>query len=231
MDASTGVLTIVFNGPHGLSESDWDGFVLYLEGWDGNVSINGNYNIDWVDASTIRVTISGLTTVNVYGTVKGPTLDDLAASSIQYSIEYSDPNNDSESYILCIGSTGAAAVKASDGSSTSITYPLGETAFNATAIQAFNKVYIFRDGAIAMEWDGDLTGTPAFTLVDSGDYSQPTEITCTSGEFALVSNRGVVHQSDGVAVGDVISVVGANTISTDQTSGLTIGVSFNVADV
>jgi hypothetical protein len=70
VDASTGVLTIVFNGPHGLSESDWDGFVLYLEGWDGNVSINGNYNIDWVDASTIRVTISGLTTVNVYGTVK-----------------------------------------------------------------------------------------------------------------------------------------------------------------
>lgn len=231
VDAGTGVLTIVFNSPHGLSEADWDGFVLHLTGWDGNSSINGNYNIDWVDASTIRVTVSGLTTINVYGTVQGPTLDDLASSSIQYSIEYSDPNNDSESYLLCIGSTGAAAVKASDGSSTSITYPLGETAFNATAIQAFNKVYIFRDGDVAMEWDGDLTGSPTFTLVDSGEYQQPTQIVCASGEFAIIENRGVVHQSDGVAVGDVISVIGPKTIDTDQTSGLKIDASFNVAEV
>jgi len=226
-----GVLTIVFSSPHGLAEADWDGYVLYLSGWTGNASIDGNYNITWIDASTISVTVSGLTSVSVYGTVQGPTLDDLSASTIQYAIEYSDPNNDSLSYVLCIGSTGASAVKTSDGSSTDITYPTGETAVNATAIQAFNKVYIFRDGDVAMEWDGDLTGTPTFTLVDSGAYSQPTEITCSSGEFALISNRGVVHQSGGVAVGDAISVVGDKTASADQTSGLTIGASFNVANV
>lgn len=228
-----GVLTIVFSSPHGLAESDWDGYVLYLNGWDGDVSIDGNYNITWVDASTISVTVSGLTSISVggYGTVQGPTLDDLAASTIQYAIEYSDPNNDSLSYVLCIGSTGASAVRTSDGSATEITYPLGETAFNATAIQAFNKVYIFRDGEVAMEWDGDLTGTPAFTLVDSGEYDQPTQIVCASGEFAIVENRGIIHQSDGVAVGDVISVIGPRTLDTDQTSGLKIGASFNVAEV
>jgi hypothetical protein len=231
LDASTGVITIVFSSAHGLVEADWDGFVLSLQGWNGNVVLNGNYNIDWVNSTTIRVTVTGLTSISTYGTVQGPTLDDTAASTIQYAIEYGDPNNDSESYVLCVGSVGAAVVNVQTGLATQISYPLGETAFGATAIQAFNKVYIFRDGSIAMEWDGDVTGSPSFTLVNSGDYDQPTQIVCSSGEYALVENRGVVHQAVGISVGDVISVVGDKTLSTDQTSGLTIGANFNVAEV
>jgi hypothetical protein len=61
-------------------------------------------------------------------------------------------------------------------------------------IQAFNKVFIFRNGQAALEWDGDFTGTPAFTKVASGEYSQPVQIVCASGEFALIQNRGIVHQ-------------------------------------
>ena len=220
-----GVLNIVFSSPHGLAESDWDGYVLYLNGWTGDVSIDGNYNIAWVDASTISVTVSGLTSISVYGTVQGPTLDDLATSTIQYAIEYSDPNNDSLSYVLCVGSTGASAVRTSDGSTTEITYPLGETAFNATAIQAFNKVYIFRDGDVAMEWDGDLTGSPAFTLVDSGEYAQPVRLG-DGGNNTYISDGVVTVTSTahGLEVGDLIAV----TESSDQ---IVVGDEYTVASV
>jgi hypothetical protein len=46
-------------------------------------------------------------------------------------------------------------------------------------IQAFNKVFIFRNGETALEWDGDFSGTPAFTKVPSGEYSQPKRLTPT----------------------------------------------------
>jgi hypothetical protein len=98
-------------------------------------------------------------------------------------------------------------------------------------IQAFNKVFIFRNGQTALEWDGDLSGTPAFTKVASGEYSQPVQIVCASGEFALIQNRGIVNQSDGVSVGSTITVIGDKTLSTDQTSGLTIGAEFVVSKI
>jgi hypothetical protein len=67
--------------------------------------------------------------------------------------------------------------------------------------------------------------------VASGEYSQPVQIVCASGEFALIQNRGIVNQSDGVSVGSTITVIGDKTLSTDQTSGLTIGAEFVVSKV
>jgi hypothetical protein len=52
----------------------------------------------------------------------------------------------------------------------------------------------------------------------------------------LIENRGIVHQTDGVSQGDIISVVaektlGSGTDTGDQTSGLIIGERFTVAKV
>ena len=78
-----------------------------------------------------------------------------------------DPNNNSESYVLCIGTNKASVVKTSDNSTVDISYPSGLNAVGGQALQAFNKVFIFRDGKVSLEWNGVLTGTPAFTQVET----------------------------------------------------------------
>jgi hypothetical protein len=62
----------------------------------------------------------------------------------------------------------------SDGSETQIDYPAGVSiSADVGMLQAFDKVFIFRDGLTALEWNGVLTGTPAFTLVENGAYTVP----------------------------------------------------------
>ena len=85
-------------------------------------------------------------------------------------------------------------------------------------IQAFNKLYIFRDGQTrickGLSCYKYKHKSPTLELVDSGEFTQPTQIVCASGEFALIENRGIVHQVDGVSEGsEIISVVGDKTLS------------------
>lgn len=228
VDSLTGTLTLTFSGGHGIS-SDYDGYVFFLNGFVGNVEIDGNYIITRISDTQISVIVSGLTSVSVSGEVRGLSLDDSSANVIEYAIEYSDPNNNSDSYILCVGTTSAAVVKCSDGSVTSIAYPTNQTASGATAIQAFNKVIIFRDGEIAMQWDGDLTGSPSFTLVENGDYTQPVHIQTSAGEFKITNNVATVVGSSSVSVGGQIFLVSRTESS--QTSGLASDFEYTVKDV
>ena len=87
---------------------------------------------------------------------------------------FSDPDSKNEEYIVIATNSIAYAVNLRTGTATSIDYPAGETLdSDAHMVQAFNYVFIFRDGLTALEWDGDFTGTPAFQLVADGDYTQP----------------------------------------------------------
>ena len=159
-------------------------------------------------------------------------LNDDAINEIYGSTGFSNPNDISSQYIIIASNAKAIAINVADSSITDIAYPSGLIISQSVdMIQAFNKVFIFRNGQTALEWDGDLSGTPAFTKVASGEYSQPVQIVCESGEFALIQNRGIVHQEDGVSVGSTITVIGDKTLSTDQTSGLTIGAEFVVSKI
>jgi hypothetical protein len=159
-------------------------------------------------------------------------LNDDAINEIYGSTGFSNPNDIGSQYIIIASNAKAIAINVADSSTTDIAYPSGLIISQSVdMIQAFNKVFIFRNGQTALEWDGDLSGTPAFTKVASGEYSQPVQIVCASGEFALIQNRGIVNQSDGVSVGSTITVIGDKTLSTDQTSGLTIGAEFVVSKV
>jgi hypothetical protein len=165
-----------------------------------------------------------------------PQLNDGAVNAVYGSCIFSDPNDESESYIILAANTKAVAIKVSDPSTTyDLTYPGGETISSAVEmVQAFNKLIIFRKGDTPFEKDLSATNintSPTLDKVTSGEYSQPTQIVCASGEFALIENRGIVHQTDGVSQGDIISVVGDKTLSADQTSGLIIGERFTVAKV
>jgi len=165
-----------------------------------------------------------------------PQLNDDAVNAVYGSCIFSDPNDESESYIILAANTKAVAIKVSDPSTTyDLTYPGGETISSSVEmVQAFNKLIIFRKGDTPFEKDLSATNintSPTLDKVTSGEYSQPTQIVCASGEFALIENRGIVHQTDGVSQGDIISVVGDKTLSADQTSGLVIGERLTVAKI
>ena len=163
-------------------------------------------------------------------------LDDNAIDEVYGSCVFSNPNEDSDNYIIIATNAKAIAININTPTTTyDLAYPTGQSVSNdVDMIQAFNKLYIFRDGKTAFVKDlaeTNINTSPTLDLVSSGEFTQPTQIVCAAGEFALIENRGIVHQSDGVSQGSIISVVGDKTLSGDQTSGLTIGSRFTVAKV
>ena len=129
-------------------------------------------------------------------------LNDSAVNGVYGSCGYSNPNEESNEYIIISTNIKAVAIKISDGSFTDIAYPaLTNVNVKADMIQAFNKVFIFRNGKVALEWDGDFSGTPAFTEVPSGAYTQPemyyiqmTSVTSTDGLVSFVIAGDVTSQ-------------------------------------
>jgi hypothetical protein len=193
--------------------------------------------IDSVSA-TFRVDEITYTSGTPGGTVDldSSTLNDTLVNEIYGSCIFSDPNSETDSYIILAANSQAIAIKISDPSTQyTMAYPATETISEPVdMIQAFNKLIIFRKGDTPFEKDLSATNintNPQLDKVQSGEYSQPVQIVCASGEYAQIENRGIVHQSDGVSVGDTISVIGNRTIASDQDSGLKVGETFVVAKV
>jgi hypothetical protein len=156
-------------------------------------------------------------------------LNDDIVNAIYGSCAYSDPTASASQYIIIASNSKAIAIKVSDGTTTDIGYPSGITISQSVdMIQAFNKVFIFRDGRTAIEWDGDLTGTPAFTKVASGEYSQPTQLspsavnitdgkaTATFSSLADLNGTTVGHTIEIEAVGNSGLVVGERYVVAER---------------
>jgi len=191
---------------------------------------SGLYTVTIVDADTIKLTDKTYSSASGSVTVTKPTIDDDAVEGLYGSCAFSDPNDNASQFIVLATNTKAIAFNLETLVSTDIAYPSGVTiASEVDMIQAFNKVFIFRDGQTALEWDGNTAND--FTKVTSGEYSQPVQIVCAAGEFALIENRGIVHQPDGISQGDSITVIGDKTLPGDTSSGLVIGSNFVVANV
>ena len=140
-------------------------------------------------------------------------LDDDAVNEIYGSCGYSDPNASASQYIIIAANTKAIAINIATKVETDIAYPLAVTVGQPVdMIQAFNKVYIFREGKTALEWNGDFSGTPAFTKVPSGEYSQPKRLTPTRVDIV-----------DGKATATFASLVAMN--------GLNVGEKFIIESV
>ena len=104
-------------------------------------------------------------------------LNDDVVNAIYGSTGFSNPNNITSQYIVIAANAKAIAINVADGTTTDIAYPAGLAITQSVdMIQAFNKVFIFRNGETALEWDGVLTGTPEFTKVASGTYTQPVTV-------------------------------------------------------
>lgn len=155
-------------------------------------------------------------------------LDDNAVNAIYGSCAYSNPNDVTGQYIVIASNAKAIAINVADSTTTDIAYPAGIfVSQNVDMIQAFNKVFIFRNGKTALEWDGDLTGTPAFTKVASGEYSQPKQLSPTRVDIvdgkatATFANLAAMN---GLGVGDRFIVETSGSPST-----FTVGTEYIVA--
>ena len=170
---------------------------------------NGNRLITVIDATTIEITVVGLSG-SIAGTavVGAPRLEDGAVNAVYGSCLFSDPDTNNTEYIV-IATTGFAyAIKLSDGTSTEIDYPAGVSiSADVGMLQAFNQVFIFRDGLTALQWNGTLTGTPAFTLVENGAYAQPAYLDANNNTVILDGLVTVSETAHGVTVGERVYVI------------------------
>lgn len=185
---------------------------INLSGVTG-ITPDPNGNRPFTKDSSTQITISDKTYSGTAGgtaTVKFAILDDSAVNAIYGSTGFSDPAQDASQYIIIASNAKAIAIKVSDGTSTDIAYPSGIVIDGSVdMIQAFNKVFIFRDGSTALEWNGSFSGSPAFTKVESGEYSQPkqlspTRVDITDGKAtATFANLAAMN---GLQVGDVFII-------------------------
>ncbi len=165
-------------------------------------------------------------------TLGAPFLDVAFTSTIYGSCLFADPKNNGEPYIIIAANDKAVAIKISDSTTTDIAYPTGVLlSTEANLIQGFNKVFAFRAGETALEWDGILTGSPAFAKVPNGAYTEPATGTATTFAIAnglvTVGLEGVADSTNALYLqeGDRVrvSVVGD--------SGLTLNEQYRVASV
>ena len=138
--------------------------------------------------SSTQITIADQTysgTASGTATVKFGILNDGAVNAIYGSCAFSDPNASASQYVIFASNSKGVAVNIATGATTDIAYPAGVTVSDtASMLQAFNKVFIFRDGKTALEWNGSFSGTPAFTKVSSGTYTQPIPLSLTDIDYA-----------------------------------------------
>jgi len=170
----------------------------------------GNYIISLVQPSRLTLSVTGIGgTPSGNTTVGAPQLQDAFVTRVYGSCVFADPANEGEQYIILAGNASATAVKVSDASTTTITYDSGSIFIgeNVTLIQALNKVYLFRKGQTTLEWNQDLTGTPNFTKVPSGTFTQPLEYASNNNTNILNGKVTVTETGHGLVTGNIIVIV------------------------
>ena len=307
------VLTAVTNNGNGTKTIEYDLVGTNVAAYSG-FGLTLPFNL--INSSSPVLTAITLSPVIGFNMV----LDEGSVAGVYASTTFSDPNQTNSQFVVLASNVSAVATDLND-TSVSITmgYPENENVPpSSSMLQAFNKIFIFRDGQTALENDkffgpisiasastgaasnivtvttsgnhglviGDaitiagLTGfpgegqptvldqdpngtwvvktvgsntsftydlpisyqdaatytvgaaskiSPAFKLASSGTYTQPTQIVCDEGEFAIINSRAVIHQTESIAEGNIISVISPSQVS--QTSGLTLGETFTIARV
>ena len=128
-------------------------------------------------------------------------------TAVYSSTTFSDPNQDNNQFIVLASNVSAVATDLND-TSVSITmgYPLNENVPPASSmLQAFNKLFIFRDGQTALEND---------------NFFSPIAITAASTPSA--SNVVTVSSNlpHGLAIGDAITISGlTNFVAGEDPNG------------
>jgi len=130
-------------------------------------------------------------------------LDQGAVSQVYTSATFSDPNQDNNQFIVLASNVSAVATDLQN-TSTSITmaYPLGENVPPASSmLQAFNRLFIFRDGQTALEND------KFFSPIAIASASTP------AASNVVTVNTSAAH---GLVIGDAITIAGLTGFPTGE---------------
>ena len=133
--------------------------------------------------------------------------DQGAVTAVYSSTTFSDPNQDNNQFIVLASNVSAVATDLNN-TSVSITmgYPLNENVPPASSmLQAFNKLFIFRDGQTALENDNFFS-----------PIAITTASTPTASEVVTVSSN-LPH---GLAIGDAVTISGlTNFVAGEDPNG------------
>lgn len=202
-----------------------------IAGLTGTIDANGNRTITVTGATTFTFVISGATGSETYGgtgTAGSPFLSSVVNAAYG-SCLFSNPLDDNEEYIIIALYDKAIAVNLATATSTDITYPASLTiTSNVNLLQAFNKVYIFRDGLTALEFDGNIASTPTFTKVANGAYAATTYFDASNNTAVADGIATITAVAHGLSVGETIYVVSTGTSGPDFTLN---GAGYTIATV
>ena len=122
-------------------------------------------------------------------------LDQADVSEVYSSTNFSDPNQGNSQWIILSSNVSSVAIKLSDPEvSVTMGYPLGENVPpESSMLQAFNKIFIFRDGQAALE------NEKFFTPFGVQSASTP------AASRAVTINTEAEHE---LSIGDTITISG-----------------------
>ena len=140
-----------------------------------------------------------------------PALSDDVAG-IYGAALFSNPYSEGDDYIVLAGSNKAVFVEVSTGVSTDVAYPGAEgVTAECEVLHAFNYVFIFRDGEVALQWAATgATITGAFSLVSNGAYTQPKIFQSTTNTDISNGVATITETAHGLAIGDKIKITKTN---------------------
>lgn len=200
---ASNVVTLTFSSNHNLTGS------AYATLGDVSVATNpltgttnvspGSYLMTVASPTTLTFANTGadesLTINATYGKVWAQ-IDDNAVSEIWGSCLYSNPSSTNDEYIVLASSSVAKKVDLDTYTVTDIPYPSGlSLSADVNMIQAFDRVYIFREGQQAWEY------LPLGRPIESATYNT------TNG------NVVVTVTAHGLSTGDIVDISGI-TIAT-----------------
>ncbi len=226
---STTTVTVNTATPHCLASDT----LACISGLTGTVDPNGNRLVTVTDIDTFTFQIAGATGSETYsgtGVVQGAKFTETQTNGVYGYCRFSDPSDNNAEYIIRATNLSAVAFSVTDGTSTTIEYPDGVTIVDSCELlQCFDRVLLFRNGLTALEWNGDLSGTPAFTRVANGAYTQPTYYNTANNTVIADGVVTVSEASHGLSVGDKIYVVSNG--STELLEGQETDTGYTVATV
>ncbi len=129
-------------------------------------------------------------------------LDQGQVTEVYASTAFSDPNDNASQYILVASNLKVVTRNLATDATVDIAYPVGETVPpESSMLQTFNKVFIFRKGQVALEWDG------SFSTITSGSFEVGKTYTITSLGDNTQANWNTVAGTSGVtyAVGSTFT--------------------------
>jgi hypothetical protein len=193
---TSNVTTINLAAPHGIASIDLPAYITLGTPSVATAPITGitagAYLMSYVDADSLSFANTGadgaLTIDGTYGIIQ-TVLDDTSVSNIYGSCLFSDPASNLNESVFLATNNEAKKVILTTYAVTSIPYPATEEITgDVDMVQAFDRVYLFRDGARAWEY------IPQGRAIQAGSY------TSASGIVAITL------RDHGLTVGDSITV-------------------------